>query len=74
MRIKVNGDNREVPDALTLEALINFLELPSDRLAVELNRQVIRRAEWSATNLSDGDQLEVVHFVGGGCSAVAKNI
>lgn len=66
MRVQVNGDVKDIPEALTLDALVDFLQLPQDRLAVERNREVVRRPDWAATILSDGDQLEIIHFVGGG--------
>jgi sulfur carrier protein len=43
-----------------------------DRVAVELNRELISRAQWSTTPLSDGDKLEIVHFVGGGSPTALK--
>ena len=66
MRITVNGEVREVPDHLTLDGLINHLALAPERLAVELNREVVRRANWTHTSLVEGDRVEIVHFVGGG--------
>lgn len=66
MRIHVNGEGKEVRDGLVLSELINLLELPPQRIAVELNRDVIRRADWSLTVLRDNDCVEIVHFVGGG--------
>ncbi len=66
MRIIINGEPREVPDQLTLSDLIRHLSLAPERLAVEFNRRVVRRADWPNTTLSEGDQLEIVHFVGGG--------
>lgn len=66
MRIIINGEPREVPDQLTLSDLIRHLSLSPERLAVEFNRRVVRRADWPNTTLSEGDQLEIVHFVGGG--------
>jgi thiamine biosynthesis protein ThiS len=64
--ITINGEVREVPDHLTLGGLINHLALAPERLAVELNREVVRRAEWMHTSLAEGDRVEIVHFVGGG--------
>jgi len=55
-----------IDSALDLETLVNNLDLPSKRLAVELNGTVVRRSEWPNTVVSNGDKLEVVHFVGGG--------
>ena len=70
MRIVVNGETREVPDQLTLDGLINHLALAPERLAVELNREVIRRANWTETTLAEGDRIEIVHFVGGGAECL----
>ena len=67
MIIHVNGERREVPTELSLSNLINQLELPPQRIAVELNREVIRRATWDITVLKEDDRVEIVHFVGGGC-------
>lgn len=66
MRIQINGDVREVEDKLTLPDLIASLSLKPEQIAVELNHKVIRRAEWQATILREGDKVEIVHFVGGG--------
>ena len=66
MRVQINGETREVPDSITLEGLIKHLELAADRLAVERNREVVRRADWPATQLSEDDRVEIIHFVGGG--------
>lgn len=64
--IILNGERRDIGVDIDLETLVNELALPSKRLAVELNGTVIRRSEWQSTVVSDGDKLEVVHFVGGG--------
>ena len=66
MRVYVNGESREVQGNPSLEELINQLDLPAARIAVELNREVVRRSEWGNTALRDEDRLEIVHFVGGG--------
>ena len=68
MRIQVNGEAREVEEGTTVGGLVRQLALAPERLAVELNREVVRRARWEETALADGDKIEVVHFVGGGCS------
>jgi len=46
--------------------LITALDLPVARIAIELNREVVRRSDWGSTMLNDGDRIEIVHFVGGG--------
>ena len=66
MRVFVNGESREVQGNPSLAELISQLDLPAARIAVELNREVVRRSEWGGTMLHDDDRLEIVHFVGGG--------
>jgi sulfur carrier protein len=72
MEIVLNGQTREVvldPTAATLDALITFLQMKADRVAVEHNGTIVRRPDWAATPLRNGDRLEIVHFVGGGLQA-----
>jgi thiamine biosynthesis protein ThiS len=66
MTIQLNGRVEEVPEGLTLEGLLAWLKLPTDRVAVEQNLQIVPRAHWAITPVQDHDRLEVVHFVGGG--------
>jgi thiamine biosynthesis protein ThiS len=66
LRVYVNGEAKELSDRISLAELITQLNLPAGRIAVELNRNVVRRNDWSTTMLADGDSLEIVHFVGGG--------
>ena len=66
MRVYVNGEVKELSGPISLAELITQLDLPAARIAVELNRNVVRRSEWSVTILHDDDRLEIVHFVGGG--------
>jgi thiamine biosynthesis protein ThiS len=66
MVITVNGEDREVRDDLTLNELIAELELRSERVAIELNLDILPRQLWAQTQLHSGDRLEIVHFVGGG--------
>jgi thiamine biosynthesis protein ThiS len=71
MKLQINGDERDfsdVPASLTLAALVAKLGLKPDRVAVELNRDIVPRDRWAATLLKEGDRLEVVHFVGGGAA------
>ena len=72
MKIHLNGEERVVAEAgesgsLTLAQLIDSLGMKPDRVAVELNLEIAPRDRWSQTILKDGDRLEIVHFVGGGC-------
>jgi thiamine biosynthesis protein ThiS len=66
LHIKLNGEAKELGEGTTLLALIEQLALAPERLAVELNREVVRRADWQGVQLSEGDRVEIVHFVGGG--------
>ena len=66
LRVYVNGEARELSAPISLAELITQLDLPAARIAVELNRAVVRRSEWNATTLADEDRIEIVHFVGGG--------
>jgi len=66
MEILINGETKLLPAPLSVAALLRHLNLPGDRIAVELNRQIVRRDQWSATELQDKDRLEIVQFVGGG--------
>jgi sulfur carrier protein len=69
MKLQINGEDRAFDDSprpFTLAALVEFLGMKPDRVAVELNRDIVPRDRWSDTKLAEGDRLEIVHFVGGG--------
>jgi len=66
MKVFVNGEERDLSGATSLSELITELDLPVARIAIELNREVVRRSDWGSTMLNDGDRIEIVHFVGGG--------
>jgi thiamine biosynthesis protein ThiS len=66
MHLQINGDDKQFADGLSLAGLIDELGMKADRVAVELNREIVPRAQWAETVLHDGDKLEIVHFVGGG--------
>jgi thiamine biosynthesis protein ThiS len=67
MNLTINGEN-QVASAETLGALVEQLGMKADRVAIELNREIVPRDEWPQTPLREGDRLEIVHFVGGGSS------
>ena len=73
MRIEVNGESLDVTAPISLTELVRRLALAPERLAIELNRKVVRRADWQETALNDGDRVEIVHFVGGGIKAVTSD-
>jgi thiamine biosynthesis protein ThiS len=66
VQIQINGETRDVADQSTLEDLVRELSLQPQRIAIELNHNVVRRNEWSETVLNSDDRIEIVHFVGGG--------
>jgi len=66
MRIKINGEERQIDDGLTLTALLESLQIRPGRVVVERNRDIVPRDSYDATAINDGDTLEIVHFVGGG--------
>jgi thiamine biosynthesis protein ThiS len=66
MQLQINGDEKEFAEGLTLGRLVGELGMKADRVAIELNREIIVRTQWAETTLHDGDKLEIVHFVGGG--------
>lgn len=66
MKVTVNGQEIELKDQMSLSELLAELELQSERVAVEVNKQVISRKLWSDTVIKEGDKIEIVHFVGGG--------
>lgn len=68
MKLHINGEDRDFPAAssFTIASLIDALAMKADRVAVELNRDIVPRTRWEDTTLNEGDHLELVHFVGGG--------
>jgi sulfur carrier protein len=66
MKLQINGEVHDFSAPLALSALVEQLGMKPDRVAVELNRNIVPREQWATTNLAEGDQLEIVHFVGGG--------
>jgi len=66
IRIRLNGDPHELAAPLRVDALLASLTLDPRMVAVERNRTVVRRADYAATPVNDGDEIEVVAFVGGG--------
>ncbi|HEX3940788.1 MAG TPA: sulfur carrier protein ThiS [Acidobacteriaceae bacterium] len=70
MQLFINGQAREFPQLAPgafLHHLIDALELKGDRIAVEHNGVILPRGEWDQRKLANGDKVEIVHFVGGGC-------
>jgi thiamine biosynthesis protein ThiS len=67
MRLVINGEpHDDLPDALTVESLIAHLGLPTRKIALERNREVVPKSQHSTKVLTDGDKIEIIHFIGGG--------
>lgn len=66
MHVTINGEPHGLRDGLTIADLINQLGLTTRRIAIEVNGEIIARERYAAHVLAEGDQIEIVHFVGGG--------
>ncbi len=66
MTLEINGESRSVPAVSNLRELLAYLDIEPARIAVELNRQIVRRKDWETTPITESDRLEIVQFVGGG--------
>jgi len=66
MNIQLNGAGRDIPDNSTAQDLVILLGFRDKRLAIELNREIVPRSTYASTVLKDGDEIEIVHAIGGG--------
>ncbi|HCW93117.1 sulfur carrier protein ThiS [Flexistipes sinusarabici] len=66
MNIIVNGKKREIAESLTVKELLKQFDIKPDSVVVELNRDIIGQEQFGITKIKENDQLEIVHFVGGG--------
>ena len=66
MKISLNGEPHELAGPLTLTALLAQLNIDPRRVAVEHNLTVVKRGQYDSTQVQDGDEVEIVNFVGGG--------
>ena len=66
MRIRLNGDLQKLPEPLAVSALLKRLNIDPRRVAVEHNRVVVKRVQYDSTLVNDGDEVEIVNFIGGG--------
>jgi sulfur carrier protein len=66
MKVSVNGEYVELPAAATVSVLLEQLKLFPDRVAVEMDKQIVRRSDWDRAEIPTGASLEVVQFIGGG--------
>ena len=66
MQVIVNGTEQEVPSGISISALLDRLKVQPERVAVEVNLKIVGRQQYSQISLNDGDQVEIIGFVGGG--------
>lgn len=66
MQVIVNGSSRDIPDDLTVTDLVDHLGLSGGPVAIEINREIVPRAQHASRRVAGGDAIEIVHFVGGG--------
>jgi len=66
MKIRINGEDREIAEGLSISRLLEELQIRPGRVVIEYNRNIVSREAYGSTLLKDGDALEIVHFVGGG--------
>lgn len=66
MTVTINGDRKEIPDGLTVAALLDHLDMKAGRVAVERNLDILPRSAWAGTLVHPNDSFEIVQFVGGG--------
>ncbi len=66
MKVYINGEIKEIAEAVNLTELLVKFSLPQERIAVELNKEVVRKKDWETIRVKDADKIEIVHFVGGG--------
>ena len=66
MTVTINGERREIPEGLSVSALLDHLGFTNKRVAIERNLEILPRAQWQQTQVESNDKFEIVHFVGGG--------
>jgi len=66
LNITLNGDARAIPDGLSVEGLLQHLGIVSKKVAVERNLEIVPKSTFPSTLITEGDRLEIVHFIGGG--------
>lgn len=64
--VTINGEPKEIPEGLSVAALLEYLSVASNRVAIELNMDILPRGDWEKRIVQAGDRFEIVHFVGGG--------
>lgn len=66
VKVFINGETKEITKQVNLLELLKEFSLPQERIAIELNKEVVRKKDWETITVNDADKIEIVHFVGGG--------
>lgn len=66
MEVMLNGEKKQVPESITASQLLEQLQIVPEQVVVELNMSILKRAQLASTVIKPNDQIEIVHFVGGG--------
>jgi thiamine biosynthesis protein ThiS len=74
MNITLNGEKKNVPDAVTVQGLLEFLSIQHQRVAVELNLEIVKKDSYGSEALKEGDSVEIVSFMGGGQISSEYNV
>src|SRR5262245_33375618 len=74
IEIRLNGEAKTLTESFSVVTLVDLLGLPKERVAVERNRAIVPKISWEKVIVAQGDELEVVHFVGGGSGRPADNL
>jgi thiamine biosynthesis protein ThiS len=69
MTITLNGEKRDIPDGVTVLDLLDILKIQHGRVAVERNEQIVKKDVYGTTAINEGDSIEVVSFMQGGCAS-----
>ena len=69
MQLQINGETRDYAETLTVNQLLVSLGLDGRKIALERNLEIVPRSQYGQTALSEGDRIEIVHFIGGGANA-----
>jgi sulfur carrier protein len=66
LRVKVNGKDYDIPEGLTVSSMLDFFKINKNFVAVERNKEIVKKNDWENTKVFEGDVFEIVTFVGGG--------
>ncbi len=74
MTITLNGQQKDVPNGITIHGLLEHLQIQPERVAVELNERIVKKTAYAGTLIREGDSLEVVSFMGGGLECGMRSV